>query len=258
MVSILLTFSIAQVESFNGGSGISWAHSNHFSPGVMRSKKTLIFERSVRMRMKARGAVGDPFASANLLRRRCSSQGSVTGNAIENKMRTRSLVLFSSVVRSSHGIFESDDDSASSTLENGASDSERNETAADFQSGGASISLKEDEEFKAAVKDVKDAAKNVTSSAIGLTTTIASKGPGILVRLLFAIVSVELRLVHIVICAFLHLVGVHQRLYCFSSEGMISNEERDNMYLTGQTLSEQNDDVYQRFFFFIFLALHLL
>ena len=239
LVSILLTISISQVESFNGGIGISLVRS---SPVVMRSQKGRI-ERSVRTRMNSLDTIGDSFAFANPLQRRCISEGSPFGNTVENKMR--SLMLFSSAVRRSHGISESDEDNASSTLECETLNLESNEAAVDFQlisegdnctspvlesdtldsesneadvesqSGGGSISLREDKEFKAAVEEVKDAAKNVTSSAIGLTTTIATKGPGILGRLLAAIVSIELRLVHIIVYSFLYREGIYQRLHWF-------------------------------------------
>ena len=55
------------------------------------------------------------------------------------------------------------------------------------------VPLKEDEKFIAAVNEVKVAAQNVTESAGKLTTTIVSKGPGILGRLFMALVSKEMR-----------------------------------------------------------------
>jgi hypothetical protein len=54
-------------------------------------------------------------------------------------------------------------------------------------------SLKENEEFQAAVTEVKVAAKNVTDSTVALTNTIVKKGPNILGILLRALVSNELR-----------------------------------------------------------------
>ncbi len=55
------------------------------------------------------------------------------------------------------------------------------------------IPLKEDEEFIAAVNEVKEAAKNVTSSSVQLTSAIVSKGPGIFWRLFTTLVSKEMR-----------------------------------------------------------------
>jgi len=54
-------------------------------------------------------------------------------------------------------------------------------------------SLKENEEFQAAVSEVKVAAKNVTDSTVALTNTIVRKGPNIIGILLQALVSNELR-----------------------------------------------------------------
>lgn len=54
-------------------------------------------------------------------------------------------------------------------------------------------SLKENEEFQAAVTEVKVAAKNVTDSTVALTNTIVRKGPNIIGILLQALVSNELR-----------------------------------------------------------------
>jgi len=53
--------------------------------------------------------------------------------------------------------------------------------------------LREDEEFITAVKEVKGAAQNVTSSAGELTKTIVNNGPNIMLRLLSALVSKEMR-----------------------------------------------------------------
>lgn len=58
-------------------------------------------------------------------------------------------------------------------------------------------SLKENEEFQAAVTEVKVAAKNVTDSTVALTNTIVKKGPNIIGILLQALVSNELRCVPI-------------------------------------------------------------
>lgn len=57
------------------------------------------------------------------------------------------------------------------------------------------VSLKEDEEFIEAVKEVKDAAINVTESSVKLVTTAVTKGPGIIGRLVSAVASKELRYV---------------------------------------------------------------
>jgi len=58
---------------------------------------------------------------------------------------------------------------------------------------GERLPLMENEEFILAVKEVKSAAQNVTESAGKLTTTIISKGPGILGRLFMVLVSKEMR-----------------------------------------------------------------
>mmetsp|Transcript_6246 Transcript_6246/g.6992 ORF Transcript_6246/g.6992 Transcript_6246/m.6992 type:complete len:685 (+) Transcript_6246:312-2366(+) len=55
------------------------------------------------------------------------------------------------------------------------------------------IPLKDDKEFIAAVKEVKEAALNVTASSVQLTSAIVTKGPGILRRLFAMVVSKELR-----------------------------------------------------------------
>ena len=57
------------------------------------------------------------------------------------------------------------------------------------------VPLKEDENFKKAVEEVKDAALNVTESSVKLTSTIVTKGPGIIGRLLTALLSKEFRYV---------------------------------------------------------------
>ncbi len=54
-------------------------------------------------------------------------------------------------------------------------------------------SLKEDEEFIAAVEEVRDAAKNVTASTVNLTSKIVTKGPGIIGRLLGCQITKGLR-----------------------------------------------------------------
>jgi len=53
--------------------------------------------------------------------------------------------------------------------------------------------LREDEEFITAVKEVKGAAQNVTSSAGELTKTIVTNGPNIMLTLFSAMVSKEMR-----------------------------------------------------------------
>ena len=55
------------------------------------------------------------------------------------------------------------------------------------------VPLKEDEDFIAAVSEVKQAAKNVTASSVQLTSAIVKKGPGIFWRLFTTLVSKELR-----------------------------------------------------------------
>lgn len=55
------------------------------------------------------------------------------------------------------------------------------------------IPLKEDEDFKSAVTEVKEAALNVTESSVKLTSTIVTKGPGIIGRLLMTVLSKEFR-----------------------------------------------------------------
>lgn len=55
------------------------------------------------------------------------------------------------------------------------------------------IPLKEDEEFIKAVEEVKGAALNVTESSVKLTSTIVTKGPGIIGRLLQALMAKEFR-----------------------------------------------------------------
>mmetsp|Transcript_5087 Transcript_5087/g.7165 ORF Transcript_5087/g.7165 Transcript_5087/m.7165 type:complete len:668 (+) Transcript_5087:227-2230(+) len=55
------------------------------------------------------------------------------------------------------------------------------------------IPLKEDEDFKAAVEEVKGAAKNVTLSTVNLTSTIVTNGPSILGRLIGCIATKGLR-----------------------------------------------------------------
>jgi hypothetical protein len=57
------------------------------------------------------------------------------------------------------------------------------------------IPLKEDEEFISAVNDVKEAAKNVTTSSVQFTSAIVSKGPGIVWRLFSTVVRKPIRCV---------------------------------------------------------------
>lgn len=57
------------------------------------------------------------------------------------------------------------------------------------------VPLKEDAEFIAAVKEVKEAAKNVTASSVQFTSAIVTKGPGIFWRLFTALVEKEIRYV---------------------------------------------------------------
>jgi hypothetical protein len=64
------------------------------------------------------------------------------------------------------------------------------------------VPLKEDEAFQKAVEEVKDAALNVTESSVKLTSTIVTKGPGIIGRLLKAVLSKEFR--YVCICQFLN------------------------------------------------------
>ncbi len=71
------------------------------------------------------------------------------------------------------------------------SDHEVDETGEDSE--GEFKSLKEDEEFIAAVEEVKDAAKNVTASTVNLTSKIVTKGPGIIGRLLGCQITTGLR-----------------------------------------------------------------
>ena len=55
------------------------------------------------------------------------------------------------------------------------------------------VPLKEDEDFKRAVEEVKGAALNVTESSVKLTSTIVTKGPGIIGRLFMTIFSKQFR-----------------------------------------------------------------
>lgn len=65
----------------------------------------------------------------------------------------------------------------------------------DIEEAADPVPLKEDEEFIEAVKEVKDAAINVTESSVKLVTTAVTKGPGIIGRLVSAVASKELRYV---------------------------------------------------------------
>ena len=65
----------------------------------------------------------------------------------------------------------------------------------DIEEADDPVPLKEDEEFIEAVKEVKDAAINVTESSVKLVTTAVTKGPGIIGRLVSAVASKELRYV---------------------------------------------------------------
>lgn len=55
------------------------------------------------------------------------------------------------------------------------------------------VPLREDEEFIAAVSEVKQAAKNVTASSVQFTSAIVKKGPGIFWRSFTALVRKEIR-----------------------------------------------------------------
>ena len=55
------------------------------------------------------------------------------------------------------------------------------------------VPLREDEEFIAAIKEVKEAAKNVTASSVQLTSAVVSKGPGIFWRLFTTFVQKGIR-----------------------------------------------------------------
>lgn len=55
------------------------------------------------------------------------------------------------------------------------------------------VPLKEDLDFKKAVEKVKGAALNVTESSVKLTSTIVTKGPGIIGRLFKSLISKEFR-----------------------------------------------------------------
>lgn len=58
------------------------------------------------------------------------------------------------------------------------------------------LKLKEDEEFIKAIQEVKGAALNVTESSVQFTSAIIKKGPGIIGRLLAALVDTQLWYVH--------------------------------------------------------------
>lgn len=73
--------------------------------------------------------------------------------------------------------------------------SESTEGTTDEDNEFEAPSLKENEEFIAAVTEVKAAAKNVTESTVALTSTIVKKGPDIIGMLLSALLSKELRYV---------------------------------------------------------------
>ncbi len=59
------------------------------------------------------------------------------------------------------------------------------------------VPLKDDEEFQAAVNEVKEAAKNITTSSVQFTSAIVTKGPGIFWRMFTALVTKEIRYVSI-------------------------------------------------------------
>lgn len=71
---------------------------------------------------------------------------------------------------------------------------EEEEREEDIENGV--VPLKDDEEFIAAVKEVKEAAKNVTASSVQLTSAIVSNVPGIFWRLFTSLVSKEIRYVY--------------------------------------------------------------
>ena len=66
------------------------------------------------------------------------------------------------------------------------------------------VPLKEDLDFKKAVEEVKGAALNVTESSVKLTSTIVTKGPGIIGRLFKSLISKEFRYVLMFIYIYCH------------------------------------------------------
>lgn len=77
--------------------------------------------------------------------------------------------------------------------------------------------LKEDEDFIKAVEEVKDAALNVTESSVKLTSTIVTRGPGIIGRLLQALVAKEFRYVasQLKLVEYSQAYQLHSYLYCY-------------------------------------------
>jgi hypothetical protein len=118
-------------------------------------------------------------------------------------------------------------------------------------------SLKENEEFQAAVTEVKVAAKNVTDSTVALTNTIVKKGPNILGILLRALVSNELRCVPFRFYRFfivLHLLYLIVSYSFYSPTEAILQNARNITYPTGLMHFIINESVFLLSFSFIFLV----
>lgn len=80
--------------------------------------------------------------------------------------------------------------------ENGDDDEkELSEEIENEESSETIVPLKDDEEFIAAVNEVKEAAKNITTSSVQFTSAIVTKGPGIFWRLFTTLVEKEIRCV---------------------------------------------------------------
>jgi len=177
IIRLIITCLLIPINCFTYKELINLYHIRQFPPlrnKVKRPYKTLDCLSPSEIRLES---LQRPYA--NLKRKKNGQVCSNTGVFLEN-LKRRNGVLKKKYTKNNNGMTQ--------TMHAAAL-----EMNATIINDGIIYVLKEDEEFIAAIEEVKGAAKNVSSSVGNLTTSVLSKGPDILISLFRAVVSQELR-----------------------------------------------------------------